>query len=218
MDGILVVNKPAGITSHDVVDFVKKKFNVRRVGHTGTLDPMATGVLVVLLGKATKLSNKFLQEDKEYIAKLYLGKRTDTQDSTGKVIEEKNVDSLEEGSIRRALNNFLGEIKQIPPMMSAIKYKGRKLYQLARKGYVVTRQPRKVRIKHIELIDIDFPEIKFCVSCTKGTYIRTLCEDIGQSLGMPAHMSGLIRTRAGNFLLKDAKSLDGINESDIQPV
>lgn len=218
MDGILIVNKPTGITSHDVVDFIRKKFNIRRVGHTGTLDPMAQGVLVILLGKATKLANKFIEEDKEYLAKLFLGRRTDTQDATGKVIEEKLIDNVEMDSIKAAFKKFLGEIEQIPPMVSAIKYKGKKLYQLARMGKSVARKPRRIKIKDMEIIDFDLPELTFRVRCSKGTYVRTLCEDIGGALGIPAHMSGLVRTRSGNFLLKDAKNLEEISERDVQPI
>lgn len=218
MDGILIVNKPTGITSHDVVDFIRRKFNIRRVGHTGTLDPMAQGVLVILLGKATKLANKFIEEDKEYLAKLFLGRRTDTQDATGKVIEEKLIDNVEMDSIKAAFKKFLGEIEQIPPMVSAIKYKGKKLYQLARMGKSVARKPRRIKIKDMEIIDFDLPELTFRVRCSKGTYVRTLCEDIGGALGIPAHMSGLVRTRSGNFLLKDAKNLEEISERDVQSI
>ncbi|MFA4991759.1 MAG: tRNA pseudouridine(55) synthase TruB [Candidatus Omnitrophota bacterium] len=217
MNGILIVNKPAGITSHDVVDFVRRKFSIRQVGHAGTLDPMATGVLVMLIGKATKLADRFLQDDKEYVARLFFGSRTDTQDATGKVMEEKECGNPGIDVLRKTLNSFLGDMDQVPPMVSAIKYKGRKLYQLARRGESITRKPRKVVIKDMELIELNFPEMTFRVRCSKGTYIRTLCEDIGASLGIPSHMSGLIRTRSGAFLLKDAKQLDHINEKDIRP-
>ena len=215
MNGILIVNKPAGITSHDVVDFIRRKFNMEKVGHAGTLDPMATGVLVMLLGKATKLSNTFINNDKEYIAKVFFGKSTDTQDSSGKVIEEKNIDSLDIEAIKKSLENFKGDIEQIPPMVSAIKHKGKKLYQLARLGKTVKRDPRKIRISDIEILDFKFPELTFRVKCSKGTYVRTLCEDIGRSLGVPSHMSGLVRTRSGDFLLEDSKKLDEIHEKDI---
>lgn len=218
MDGILIINKPKGLTSHDVVDFVRRKFNVRRVGHTGTLDSMAEGVLVVLIGKATKLSDKFLQQDKEYIAKLFFGKSTDTQDATGKVLEEKKVDGVDLERIKTAFKNFLGEIDQVPPMVSAIKQDGRKLYELARAGINVPRHPRKIVIKDLELIEYHLPELTFRVRCSKGAYIRTLCEDIGRFLSQPAHMSGLLRIRAGEFLLKDAKRLNDISEEDIRPI
>lgn len=216
VDGILVVNKPAGITSHDVVNFIRRRFGIRQVGHAGTLDPMATGVLVMLLGKATKLSNVLVQDEKEYIAKIFFGKRTDTQDSTGKVIDEKELTGLDIDSVNKVLVNFKGDIEQVPPMISAIKHKGKPLYKLARSGKNIPRNPRKIRISDIELLGFNFPELEFRVRCSKGTYIRTLCEDIGKALGVPSHMSSLIRTQSGNFLLKDAKDLEEIHEKDIQ--
>jgi tRNA pseudouridine55 synthase len=215
MDGILIINKPSGITSHDVVDFIRRKFNMKRVGHAGTLDPMATGVLVMLLGKATKLSNTFINDDKEYIAKISFGKSTDTQDSSGRAIEEKNIDSLDIEVIKKAFENFKGDIEQIPPMVSAIKYKGKKLYQLARLGKTVVREPRKIRISDIEILNYKFPELTFRVRCSKGTYVRTLCEDIGKFMGIPSHMSGLIRTKSGDFLLEDSKNMEDSYEKDI---
>jgi len=215
MDGILVVNKPSGITSHDVVDFIRRKFNIKRVGHAGTLDPLATGVLVMLLGKATKLSNTFLNDDKEYIAKLYFGKSTDTQDSQGKVLEVKFIEPIDIEDIKKALENFKGEIEQIPPMVSAIKYKGKKLYELARSGKTVVREPRKIKISEIEILDFKFPELTFKVKCSKGTYVRTLCEDIGRSLGVPSHMSGLVRSASGDFLLENSKNMEDADEKDI---
>jgi len=215
MDGILVVNKPSGITSHDVVDFIRRKFNMRRVGHAGTLDPMATGVLVVLLGRATKLSNTFLNDDKEYITKLYFGKSTDTQDSSGRVIEEKDIGALDLDDIKKAISGFIGEIEQVPPMVSAIKHKGKKLYQLARAGKTVAREPRKIRISEIEILDFKFPELTFKVKCSKGTYVRTLCEDIGRAIGVPSHMSGLIRSASGDFLLENSKNMEDVHEKDI---
>jgi len=216
MDGILVIDKPAGITSHDVVDTVRRRFNMRRVGHAGTLDPMATGVLVILMGKATKLSNTFMSEDKEYIATLFLGKATDTQDSEGRVVREKKLSGLEGDSVRKALGSFVGEMMQVPPMVSAKKYKGKKLYELARKGKTVKREPCPITVREIELLNFDPPEIVFRVRCSKGTYVRTLCEDIGKSLGYPAHMSALKRTRSGRFSLQEASELDNIGEKDVR--
>ncbi len=218
MDGILAVNKPKGITSHDVVDRIRRKFHIKRVGHAGTLDPMATGVLVMLVGRATKLAASFIEDDKEYIATLFLGKRTDTQDSTGKLIEEKDVRDLSVDSVVEALNSFKGNLEQIPPMMSAKKYKGKKLYQLARKGKIVSREPCKIKIHEIELLDFKLPEVVFRARCSKGTYIRTLCEDIGNAMGYPAHMSALTRTRSGRFSLDKAYSLDTVSEKDIQSI
>lgn len=217
MDGLLVVNKPAGITSHDVVDIIRKKFRIRRVGHAGTLDPMATGVLLILIGNATKLSSSFMNEDKEYIATLFLGRSTDTQDSTGKTIEQSPIDGLSADIVKTALNSFIGERSQMPPMVSAKKYKGRRLYQLARKGKSVPRESKSITIREIELLDFRIPEIVFRVKCTKGTYVRTLCEDIGRAMGCSAHMSGLVRTASGAFTLEKACDLGIVSEKNIQP-
>ncbi|MBU4343040.1 MAG: tRNA pseudouridine(55) synthase TruB [Candidatus Omnitrophica bacterium] len=218
MDGIFVINKPAGITSHDVVDAIRRRFNTKRVGHAGTLDPMATGVLVILVGKATKLSDSFMQRDKEYVATLFLGKSTDTQDSTGKTLETRPLNGIEAGLVRKTLNSFLGEIEQIPPMVSAKKYKGKKLYELARKGKSVPRKPCMIKIHEIELLSFNLPEFVFRVKCSKGTYVRTLCESIGKAMGYPAHMSGLVRTMSGEFGLKEAKELDAASEKDLRAV
>jgi len=216
MDGILVIDKPKGITSHDVVDVVRRRFGIRRVGHAGTLDPMATGVLVMLVGRATKSAETFLKDDKEYVATLFFGRSTDTQDATGKVLEKKDVNGLDIDTVRKTLESFRGNIEQIPPMVSAKKYKGKKLYQLARKGKTVPRKPCPITIHEIELLEFAPPEVIFRVKCSKGTYVRTLCEDIGRSLGYPAHMSALKRTQSGRFSLKEARPLDDINEKDIQ--
>ncbi len=215
MNGISVINKPKGITSHDVVSAIRKKINVKRVGHAGTLDPMATGVLVILIGNATKLATTFIQDDKEYMATLFLGKSTDTQDSTGRIIEEKPLNGINKETVKKTLNSFLGEITQIPPMISAKKYKGKRLYKLARKGTSIKRNPSRIKIHDIELLDFNMPEFIFRLECSKGTYVRTLCEDIGKLLGYPAHMSDLVRTRSGKFLLKDAHNLDTFTEKDI---
>lgn len=215
MDGILAVNKPRGITSHDAVDIIRRRFNMKRVGHAGTLDPMATGVLVLLIGRATKLCDKFIKDDKEYMATLYLGQKTATQDSTGKIIEEKDVGEMDVDTVKKILNSFLGESEQIPPMVSAKKYNGRRLYKLAREGKSVVRKAVKINISDMELLEFKIPRLIFRVSCSKGTYIRTLCEDIGGCLGYPAHMSALVRTRSGRFLLKDAVDLDKVTEKDI---
>ena len=218
MDGILVIDKPKGITSHDVVHAVRKRFHIKRVGHTGTLDPMATGVLVILMGKFTKLSSILVEDDKEYIATLFLGKSTDTQDSTGRVIEEKDLNGIQKDSVEKVFSSFLGEIEQIPPMISSKKYKGKKLYKLARKGVSIKRNPCKIKIHEIELLNFNLPEILFRVRSSKGTYIRTLCEDIGKALGYPAHMSSLKRTRSGRFLLEGASCLDNVSEKNIQSI
>ena len=185
MDGILIVNKPQNCTSHDVVYKVKKITN-QKVGHTGTLDPMATGVLPLLVGKGTLCSKYLINHNKTYKVKLELGKKTDTADTEGKIVEEKEVTNkmLEETVIKEVLNKFLGKQEQIPPIYSAIKVNGKKLYEYARKGQTVEIKPRQIEIYSIELLSIDknLKQIEFKVSCSKGTYIRSLCEDIGNKL------------------------------------
>lgn len=209
MDGILVVDKPSGMTSHDVVDFMRRKFGLKKVGHCGTLDPMATGVLVMLIGKATKLSSRFINENKEYEATLTLGVVTSTGDCTGEVIRRSTSDLMHSPEeIEKIFSKFEGEIEQIPPMVSAIKHKGERLYKLARRGITVERKARKVRIIKLQIIQIRLPEISFRVSCSKGTYIRSLGEDIGQKLGCGGTLSSLRRVYSGSFSVKEAVSLE----------
>lgn len=184
MNGILIVDKEIGKTSFDVIRDVRKKHNMKKVGHTGTLDPLATGVLPILLGDATKLSDYLMDHDKEYIAVLKLGQKTDTADSEGKVIEEKIVPNINIKNVEEVMSTFIGEIQQIPPMYSAIKVNGKKLYDLARQGKEIERKSRTVKIYSINNIKLDEEndEIEFIVNCSKGTYIRTLCEDIAEKL------------------------------------
>ena len=208
MDGLLVVNKPIGKTSFDIVREVRKKYNTKKVGHIGTLDPMATGVLPILIGKATRLSNYLMEHDKDYITTLKLGFQTDTGDCEGNIIKSVEVgDSIfEETFINRVLQSFIGESKQIPPMYSAIKVNGKKLYELAREGKSIERTPRRISISNINLLNFskDLKEITFKVTCSKGTYIRTLCEDIAVQLGSCGYMKFLQRTRVGSFKLEDS--------------
>ncbi len=221
MDGILIVDKQKGMTSFDVVREVRKKYNTKKVGHIGTLDPLATGVLTVLIGKATKLSDFLMEHEKEYISTLKLGKSTDTGDSEGNILEEKEIDSKiyekkisskkDENlkaykKIEEAFKSFIGESLQTPPMYSAIKIQGKKLYEFAREGKTVEREQRKITIKEITLLNIDEDnnEIKYKVTCSKGTYIRVLCEDIAKKLGTVGYMKELRRTRIGNFKVEDA--------------
>jgi len=211
MNGILVVDKPAGITSYDVIRRLKKIIGAEKIGHAGTLDPIATGVLVILLGKFTKMATQLLADEKEYIFEATFGVTTDSQDSTGKVISERPVD-LDEAKLKAAIGRFIGEIEQIPPMVSAVKYKGERLYKLARKGIEVERKPKKIKIKVFEIIDFRGDKATFRVVSSKGTYIRTLCYDLGETLGCGAHMSNLRRVRSGNFHLDDAKTLDEISK------
>lgn len=216
MDGIVVVNKPEGITSHDVVARVRRIFRIRRVGHAGTLDPLATGVLVILLGKTTKLFNKFQSLDKAYRATLQLGLKTHTADILGKVIEQKSYAGITQEKIEEIFKQFVGEIEQIPPMVSALKIGGRRLYKLARKGIEVDRKPRLIRIHQFRLINFADSTVEFYVECSKGTYVRQLAEDVGQALGCGACITQIERTKVGSFAIEQAVRLDDLNESHIQ--
>lgn len=213
MDRILVIDKPSGMTSHDVVDLVRKKLNIRKVGHCGTLDPMATGVLVILTNKATKRQAELSSDEKEYLCTMALGSATDSHDSTGITTDEATTENINDALIKDVLNSFKGKQKQIPPMVSAKHHKGKRLYKLAREGIVVEREPVDIEIKELEILKIDKDEITFRVVCSKGTYIRTLCDDVGKKLGCFAHMKALRRTRSGSFLIDDALKLDNIESS-----
>lgn len=213
MNGILIINKQSGMTSHDVVARIRRILKTKKVGHTGTLDPDATGVLVICVGKATKLSNFLMATSKKYIAEMELGIRTDSQDSTGKVVSETKDFTATRAQVERALESLTGEIEQIPPMVSAVRHKGKKLYELARKGEEVEREPRKVKIYSLELLNFEPPRLRFSVQCSKGTYIRTLCSDIGDMLGCGAHQASLIRTRSGPFALEDALTLEELGSA-----
>ena len=207
MDGILIVDKKEGMTSFDVVRDTRKKYNEKKVGHIGTLDPLASGVLPVLIGKATKLSDYLMNHDKEYVAKIKLGKSTETGDREGNVIETEDVpNNLNEENIQNVLNEFLGQTFQIPPMYSALKVNGKKLYEIARSGQNVERQPRKINISEIKIIKYDTSnkEIEYKVTCSKGTYIRVLSEDIAKKLNTCGYMSYLRRTRVGDFKISDS--------------
>jgi len=209
MDGIINIFKPKGLTSHDVIKELRKHLAIKKIGHTGTLDPGATGVLPICIGKVTRISEYLLNVGKEYVAELTLGMATDTQDIDGKVISysDKNV-TVEE--IYRVFEDFKGEIEQVPPMYSAIKVKGKKLYELARKGEVIDRKPRKVNIYDLQINNIYGNKVIFYVKCSRGTYIRTLCDDIGRRLGTYGYMSYLTRTGVGEFKICDSLSLDYI--------
>lgn len=208
--GIINVYKEKGFTSHDVVAKLRGIVGQKKIGHTGTLDPDATGVLPVCLGKATKLCDLLTDKNKTYEAVLLLGKTTDTQDITGEVLEEKSTEALTEEKVREAIEGFIGDYEQIPPMYSALKVNGKKLYELAREGKVIERKARLVKILDIQILEIDLPKVRMEVSCSKGTYIRTLCHDIGEKLGCGGCMESLIRTRVSTFRIEDAKTLDEI--------
>ena len=215
MDGIIAVRKEKGYTSHDVVAKLRGILHMKKIGHTGTLDPDAEGVLPVVLGKATKLAEFLTDKDKTYEAVLHLGLETDTQDMTGTVLKELPV-SVTEEQVRAAVSSFLGEQQQIPPMYSALKVNGRKLYEIAREGKTVERKPRTVFFHSIEIQDMELPLVKISVTCSRGTYIRTLCHDIGKKLGCGACMEELVRTRSGQFRLEDSLTLEEIREHQEQ--
>lgn len=215
MNGILLVIKPPGMTSFDVVAYLRKILKIKKIGHAGTLDPAAGGLLPVCLGKATRAIDWFLDFDKAYRAEMVLGVVTDTQDAEGRIVE-KNAVTAEEEAIIDTINSFVGKYGQIPPMYSAIKVNGQKLYNLARQGIEVQREPRMVEIFKINVIEIKQENsstiVRFDVDCSKGTYIRTLCHDIGQKLGCGAHMSFLVRTRVGPFSLAEGVTVEEISK------
>ncbi|MDP8233702.1 MAG: tRNA pseudouridine(55) synthase TruB [Candidatus Saelkia tenebricola] len=213
LNGILLVNKPTGITSHDVVDFIRKRFGVKKVGHGGTLDPLATGLLIIMIGKATKLSQKIIGLDKTYLAEMTLGFSTTTGDLAGEVIG-KAIDTgylkLTKGQIEEAAVSFVGEIDQVPPMYSAVKYQGKRLYKLARLGIQVPRASRKVKIYELTIENINLPTVVFDTKCSRGLYIRQLCVDFGLKLGYPAHLSKMVRTSVGAFKIDKAYEMNEI--------
>ena len=213
MNGVVIIDKPEGKTSHDIVAMMRRRFKTRRVGHTGTLDPMATGVLPICIGNATRAADMLIKGGKRYIAELILGERTDTLDITGTVVEKSEVQVTAE-AVRKTVLSFLGEQEQIPPMYSAIKKDGKKLYELAREGVEIERQPRKINIYSIDVLDISLPKVRIDVACSKGTYIRSLCDDIGTKLGCGAVMASLRRTQTAGFLIDDAYTIDELDSLD----
>lgn len=212
MFGILNVYKPKGMTSHDVVSFVRRTLHMKRIGHTGTLDPDAEGVLPILVGKATKLSELLMAEEKRYFAGVRLGITTDTDDMSGTVLETREV-CVSEEDIKAAAARFLGETEQIPPMYSAIKVDGQKLYQLARKGITTERKPRKIEIYSIEVSNVRENTFDLHIHCSKGTYIRALCRDIGAVLGTGAAMASLVREQSGIFTKENSHRFEEITEA-----
>ena len=214
MDGIILINKEKNYTSNDVVQIVKKIFN-QKVGHTGTLDPMATGVLPLLIGKGTLCSKYLINHDKIYVTTLKLGVKTDTGDITGNIIKTEKVDEkfLELNKVKKVLSSFIGEQEQIPPMYSAIKINGKKLYEYARNGQSLEISPRKINLYNLELISIKNEEISFRVCCSKGTYIRTLCENIAEKLGTIGTMCELNREKVGDFDIENAVTIEELKQS-----
>lgn len=212
INGIVNIYKEKGYTSHDVVAVLRKVVGQKKIGHTGTLDPDATGVLPVCLGRATKVCELLTDHDKTYEALLLLGKTTDTQDISGQVLEERDPDDLTEEEVRSCIESFIGEYDQIPPMYSALKVNGKKLYELAREGKTVERKSRRVQIHGIRILEMNLPHVRMEVDCSKGTYIRTLCHDIGEKLQVGGCMEELERTKVGRFLKEDAVTLDEVRQ------
>ncbi len=212
LEGILLIDKPQGPTSHDVVDRVRRKLKMKRIGHAGTLDPNATGLLIILVGKATKVSQYLMSLDKEYQGEMKLGETTDSYDVEGEITETKDVPTLTEDQIKEVFKGFVGDQYQTPPMFSAKKIDGVPLYKLARKGKEVKREPRFIRINELALVEMKLPMVHFYVSCTKGTYIRTLAHDIGQKLECGAHLTDLRRISSDKFDVDDAVMLEDFED------
>ncbi len=203
-NGVLLIDKAEDMTSHDVVAIARRALNTKKIGHCGTLDPMATGLLMLVIGRATKIQDLLMSEDKEYVGTVTLGATTGTQDRQGEILETKPVPDLSREQVEAAFDCFTGDFEQIPPMVSAIKKDGVPLYKLARKGIEIVREPRKVYITNYQVNRIELPEIDFVVNCSKGFYVRTYAHDIGAKLGCGGHLSNLRRTRSGKFTLDRA--------------
>jgi tRNA pseudouridine55 synthase len=209
-DGVLLVDKAEGMTSHDVVALIRRKLEIRKVGHCGTLDPIATGLLLLTLGRGTKIQDLLMSEDKEYAGTLALGISTTTQDRQGEVVDQREVPALGENDVRAAFEKFRGDFYQMPPMVSAIKHGGVPLYKLARQGKVVEREPRLVHVYRYSIDRVALPEIDFSVLCSKGFYVRTYAHDIGEALGCGAHLKSLRRLKSGRFNVDRAITVDAI--------
>ena len=215
-EGVLLVDKPQGITSHDVVDRLRRKLQMKRIGHAGTLDPMATGLLIMLVGKATKVSQFLISLDKSYEGTILFGIETDSHDADGEVVNETPLpEPLDEQLLLNSMKEFLGDQYQTPPMFSAKKVAGVPLYKLARKGKTVEREPRFIRISSLKLLAWNPPEAKFSMSCSKGTYVRTLAHDLGKKIGCGAHLNNLRRTQIDRFSVTEASTLETIEQTSL---
>ncbi|HWL51238.1 MAG TPA: tRNA pseudouridine(55) synthase TruB [Chthoniobacteraceae bacterium] len=218
LDGVLLIDKAPGMTSHDVVAMVRRKLNTKKVGHCGTLDPLATGLLLVVIGKGTKIQDLLMSEDKEYIGTMTFGVTTDSQDADGEVLETKPVPELTPERLKAAFAKFDGDFYQMPPMVSAIKKDGVPLYKLARQGKTVEREPRFVHVFAHEIRSITPPDVEFRVVCSKGFYVRTYAFDIGNEIGCGAHLKGLRRTKSGRFTLERAVTIDELREAPVADI
>ena len=209
IEGILLVDKPAGITSHDIVDRLRRKLKIKKIGHAGTLDPLATGLMIMLIGKATKVSQFLISLDKSYDGEFLLGVETDSQDADGQVVQKKPVSpEINEERVKEEMKSFLGDQYQTPPMFSAKKIDGVPLYKMARKGKTVEREPRFIRINELSLKNWDSPKGEFRMACSKGTYVRTVLHDLGQKLECGAHLTSLRRTQIDQFEIEEARTLE----------
>src|SRR6201987_1731784 len=217
-DGVLLIDKGAGMTSHDVVAMVRGQLRTQKVGHCGTLDPFATGLLLVVVGRGTKIQDLLMSEDKEYVGTMKLGEVTDTQDRDGVILESHEVGVLNRAAIVAAFAKFHGDFYQTPPMVSAIKKDGVPLYKLAREGKVVQREPRLVHVYAHEIVAVHLPEIEFRVICSKGFYVRTYAHDLGQELGCGAHLSALRRTKSGRFKVDGAVSVEELKTKNHEEI
>lgn len=221
LDGVLIIDKPKSWTSFDVCNFIKRRFHIKKVGHTGTLDPQATGVMIILLGRCTTLSKHLTEQRKTYNGTLRLGIRTDSQDCDGKIVEELPWDHITPKDIGKSAKKFTGTLMQCPPMVSAVKHQGKRLYKLARAGQVVERQPRPITVFRFEIGKIDLPHVHFDVEVSKGTYVRTLVEDFGTALGSTAYLESLRRTGVGAYTLEDCASIEQLeklqNADELKP-
>ncbi len=218
LEGVLLIDKPIGLTSHDVVDRVRRKLRMKRIGHAGTLDPMATGLLIILVGKATKLSQYLMSLDKSYDGSIRLGETTNTYDGEGEIMTRKPVPSLTIESVQETVHSFLGDQYQIPPMFSAVKIGGQPLYKMARKGKEVEREPRFIRISRFDVTRYEEPEIEFSLDCTKGTYVRSLANDIGEKLGCGGHLSSLRRLSSDKFHVNDSIELEAFQDASHEEI
>jgi len=218
LEGVLLVDKPQGLTSHDVVARLRRKLKIKKIGHAGTLDPMATGLLIMLVGRATKVSQYLMSLDKAYAGTVRLGVATDSHDADGEVLEEKPVPELDRAAFEEALRTFLGDQYQTPPMFSAKKHQGVPLYKMARKGKEIEREPRFIRISRLECTRFEAPQADIALTCSKGTYVRTIAHDLGEKLGCGAHLCALRRTAIDRFTVDEASTLDAIEEMTLPEI
>jgi tRNA pseudouridine55 synthase len=218
LEGVLLIDKPTGLTSHDVVDRVRRKLKMKRIGHAGTLDPMATGLLIILVGKATKLSQYLMSLDKAYRGTITLGETTNTYDAEGEVMKTKPVPKISQTEVQEVLNSFVGDQYQTPPMFSAVKINGQPLYKMARKGKEVEREPRFIRISRFDITRFELPEVDFSLDCSKGTYVRSLANDIGEKIGCGGYLSALRRSASDRFSIEEAVTLEDFENASSEDI